>query len=188
MEKQKPEIKKQQEKKSTSIANVPMKTQEEKRYEEKMVRLMSEDIEGSMKVYPALTKITGVSWGIANATCSALKLDKNRKVGSLTAEEIKEITAFIKKPEIPSFLFNRNRNLETGEDIHLSGTGLELQKEFDIKRLKKIKSYRGIRHAAGQPVRGQRTKAHFRKNKTKGMGVKKRGKTEEKGERKEYVK
>src|SRR3989344_2628458 len=152
MEKQKPEIMKQQEKKSTSIANVPMKTQEEKRYEEKMVRLMSEDIEGSMKVYPALTKITGVSWGIANATCSALKLDKNRKVGSLTAEEIKQKT------------------------------------EFDIKRLKKIKSYRGVRHAAGQPVRGQRTKAHFRKNKTKGMGVKKRGKTEEKGERKEYVK
>jgi len=188
MEKQKPEMLNKQERRPANPAHAPMKTAEEKRYEEKMVRLMSEDIEGSMKVYPALTKITGVSWAIANATCSVLKIDKNRKIGSLTDEEIKLVTAFIKNPKIPAFLFNRNRNLETGENLHLSGTGLELQKEFDIKRLKKIKSYRGIRHAAGLPVRGQRTKSHFRKNKTKGMGVKKRGKSEEKTEKKEYVK
>jgi len=190
MEKQKSEMSsKSNPEKSRVQANAPMKTTEEKRYEEKMVRLMSEDIEGGMKVYPALTKITGVSWSIANATCSVLKIDKNRKIGSLTDEELKQITAFIKNPAVlPAFLFNRNRDFETGANIHLSGTGLELQKEFDIKRLKKIKSYRGIRHAAGQPVRGQRTKAHFRKNKTKGMGVKKRGKTEEKTEKKEYVK
>lgn len=66
----------------------------------------------------------------------------------------------------------------------MTGTGLELQTEFDIKRLKKIKSYRGIRHAANLPVRGQRTKSHFRKNKTKSMGIKKRGKTEDKVENK----
>ena len=40
---------------------------------------------------------------------------------------------------------------------------LDIQKEFDIKRLKKIKSYRGLRHAQGLPVRGQRTRSHFRK-------------------------
>jgi small subunit ribosomal protein S13 len=39
-----------------------------------------------------------------------------------------------------------------------------LRKEFDIKRLKKIKAYRGVRHSAHLPVRGQRTKANFRKN------------------------
>ncbi|MEK6741864.1 MAG: 30S ribosomal protein S13, partial [Nanoarchaeota archaeon] len=171
---QKPEI-------SEYMAN---KMREEKKYGEKMVRLMSEDIEGAMKVYPALTKINGVSWSLANATCHVLKIDKNRKIGSLTEEEIKMVTEFIKNPKIPEFLFNRNRDFETGKNLHLTGTGLELQTEFDIKRLKKIKSYRGIRHAANLPVRGQRTKSHFRKNKTKSMGIKKRGKTEDKVENK----
>ena len=43
------------------------------------------------------------------------------------------------------------------------------------KRLQMIKSYKGMRHAAGLPVRGQRTKSNFRKNKGKGsLGVKKK--------------
>jgi small subunit ribosomal protein S13 len=37
--------------------------------------------------------------------------------------------------------------------------------------MKKMRSYKGIRHMQGQPVRGQRTKSHFRKNRT--VGVKK---------------
>ena len=46
---------------------------------------------------------------------------------------------------------------------------MDLQNEFDIRRLKKIKSYKGIRHSLGQPVRGQRTKAHFRKGRAVGV-------------------
>jgi small subunit ribosomal protein S13 len=47
-------------------------------------------------------------------------------------------------------------------------------KEFDIKRMKQIKSYKGMRHSLKQPVRGQRTRSHFR---TTGVavGVKKGG-------------
>ncbi len=41
---------------------------------------------------------------------------------------------------------------------------LKLRKEFDLKRMKKIKSYKGVRHIVGLPVRGQRTKANFRRN------------------------
>ncbi|MEK6867257.1 MAG: 30S ribosomal protein S13, partial [Nanoarchaeota archaeon] len=37
--------------------------------------------------------------------------------------------------------------------------------------LKKIKAYRGMRHAAGLPTRGQRTRSNFRKNKGKTVGV-----------------
>mgnify|MGYP003994385531 CR=1 FL=1 len=47
------------------------------------------------------------------------------------------------------------------------GIDLKLRKEFDIKRLKKIKSYKGVRHNYNLPVRGQRTKANFRKNRKK---------------------
>jgi small subunit ribosomal protein S13 len=111
---------------------------------------------------------------MANAICKKLKMDKNRKIGSLTDAEVKKILDFIKNPEIPGFIFNRRFDFETGKKRHLTGTDLELQKEFDIKRLKKIKSYRGIRHSAGLPVRGQRTKSNFRKNKRKGAGIKRK--------------
>ena len=43
------------------------KSQQEQKYEEKVIRLLSTDIEGGMKVYPGLVKIKGVSWGLSNA-------------------------------------------------------------------------------------------------------------------------
>ena len=102
-------------------------------------------------------------------------VDKNKKIGSLTDDEIKKISDFIKNPKVPEYIINRRSDFATGEDKHLSGSDLELQKEFDIKRLKKIKSYRGFRHMAGLPLRGQRTKSNFRPNKKK-AGIKKKGK------------
>lgn len=149
---------------------------ESKENEYKIIRIMSRDIEGRMKIYPGLTKIKGVSWSISNAVCKILGFDKNKKVGSLSEGDIKKITDFIKNPKFPKFLVNRRYDLETGEDRHLTGADLELRKDFDIKKLKKIKSYRGYRHQLGLPMRGQRTKGNFRKNKMKGVGIKKKGK------------
>ena len=149
-------------------------TRQEQKAEERIVRIMSEDIEGKMKVYAGLTKIKGVSWGLANAVCKILKIDKDKRIGSLTDAEIKKISEFIKNPKIPEFLLNRRHDFETGKDKHITGTDLELQKEFDIKRLKKIKSYRGIRHAANLPLRGQRTRSNFRRNRSKSTGIKKK--------------
>ncbi len=149
---------------------------EEKKYEEKIIRILSEDIEGGMKIYPGLAKIKGVSWGVSNAVCRTMGLDKNRKIGSLVQEEIKKISEFIKNPKIPEYLVNRRRDFTTGENKHIVGSDLELHTEFDIKRLKKIRSYRGIRHSAGLPVRGQRTRGNFRKNKMKGAGIRKKSK------------
>lgn len=151
-------------------------TIDEKKYEEKIIRILSEDIEGGMKLYPGLAKIKGISWGLSNAVCRAMGLDKNRKIGSLTQEEIKKISEFMKSPKIPDYLLNRRRDFATGKNKHLVGSDLELQTEFDIKRLKKIRSYRGIRHSAGLPVRGQRTRGNFRKNKRKGAGIRKKSK------------
>ena len=110
---------------------------------------------------------------VSNAICKLAGLDKKRKVGSLNEKEIAAITAFIEKMNILPYLKNRKRDPETGEDKHLTGVNLELRKDFDIKRLRKIKSYRGIRIGAGLPSRGQRTRSNFRKNKGKVQGVKK---------------
>ncbi len=152
----------------------PRQKTDEKKYEEKLIRILSKDIEGGLKTYIGLTKIKGISWSLANAICKSLNIDKNRKIGSLSKEEIDKINEFIKKPKMPIYLFNRKMDTETGENKHLVGSDLELQKEMDIGRLKKIKSYRGYRHAMGLPVRGQRTKSHFRKNKRKSVGIKKK--------------
>lgn len=156
------------------------KHQERKQYEGKIIRILSQDIEGKMKVYPGLTKIKGISWSLSNAICKKLKIDKNQKIGNLTNEEIKKISEFIKNPAIPKSIINRKTDLETGKDKHLTGNDLELRTEFDVKKLKKIKSYKGYRHMAGLPVRGQRTRGNFRKNKSKGVGIKKKSKKNEK--------
>ncbi|MAH03340.1 30S ribosomal protein S13 [Candidatus Pacearchaeota archaeon] len=151
------------------------KTELEKKHEERIVRILSKDIEGKMKLYPGLAKIKGVSWAMSNAVCKILKFDKNRKIGSLTDEEIKKISEFIKNPKLLRHLINRRTDFETGEDKHLVGGNLDLQTEFDIKRLKKIKSYKGYRHMSNLPVRGQRTRSNFRRNRRRGAGIKKKG-------------
>jgi len=147
---------------------------QEKRQEDRIVRILSQDIEGKMGIYPGLAKIKGISWGLANALCYILKIDKKRKIGSLTDEEIKKISDYLKNPKVPKYLLNRRVDFESGEDKHLTGSDLELQQEFDIKRLKQARTYRGLRHASKLPSRGQRTRSNFRPNKMKSVGVKKK--------------
>ncbi|MCS7134446.1 MAG: 30S ribosomal protein S13 [Candidatus Pacearchaeota archaeon] len=130
--------------------------------EKQIVRIASVDIPGNMNVYAGLTKIKGISWSMSNAICNALGIDKKRKMSSLSEEEIKKILDFIKEPKVPEWLLNRRKDRETGRNMHLITSDLELRRDLDIKRLKKIKCYRGIRHILGQPVRGQRTRSHFR--------------------------
>ena len=128
-----------------------------------IIRIASVDIFGDKSVYNGLKKIKGVSFMFSNAICNYLDLDRNKKIGTLTEEEVKKIESLLQHPnELPLWLLNRRKDPETGKELHLTSSALLLSKEFDIKRLKKIRSYRGIRHALGQPVRGQRTRSHFR--------------------------
>jgi len=140
----------------------------------KLVRILQKDIRGDKKTYLGLCSIKGVSWNFSNAICKTLKLDKNKKIQDLSQEEIKKIEEMIMNPKgLPSYLKNRRNDRDEGVDKHIYGADLALQTDFDIKRLKKIKAYKGVRHQLGQPVRGQRTKSHFRRNKKKsGMGSK----------------
>jgi len=149
--------------------------EEKKVHDVGIFRILSTDIEGKSKVYPGLTKIKGVSWGISNITCKKLGIDKNTRVSDLGPKEIERIEKYLRNlKEVPSFILNRRNDFTTGEDKHLVGSDLELAKEFDIKRLKKIKSYKGLRHSTKKPVRGQRTKSHFRAKKRQAVGVKKK--------------
>ncbi len=138
---------------------------------ESLVRVLDKDIKSSKKIIVGLTRIKGVSWAVSNGICHVLKINPMKKISELTKEEIKMIEDFIKNPRMPHFLLNRRRDTDTGDDRHITSTDLDLRKEFDIKLLKKIRSYRGLRHALGLPTRGQRTKSHFRKNKKSRIAV-----------------
>jgi len=140
-----------------------------------LVRIAHTDLKGTQAVLYGLQRIKGVGNSVANAICKLAKIPANKKTGILSDQEIAVLDRIIKEPQksgIPSWLLNRRKDYETGEDRHLITADLTFQQENDIKLLKKIKSYKGIRHMLGQPVRGQRTRGNFRKNKGKVMGVK----------------
>lgn len=143
----------------------------------KLVRILQKDIRGDMTTMRGLCQIKGISWAFSNAVCNLLKLDRKKKIQDLSHEEIQKIEEFIKNPQgVPLFMKNRRKDRDDGQDKHIYGADLDLQTDFDIKRMKKIKSYKGVRHTLGQPVRGQRTKSHFRRNKKKsGMSSKNDG-------------
>lgn len=157
----KPEFKKAEGKKPEEKPRIMAKS---------IVRIATTDIPGESTVYAGLTKIKGISWSFSNALCISLGLDRKRKISSLTESEIEKIINFIKKPNnLRPFLLNRRKDIETGLDRHLITSDLDLQREFDIRRLKQIRSYKGWRHAMGQPVRGQRTRSHFRTGRSVGV-------------------
>lgn len=134
-----------------------------------IVRIVATDIPSNSTVYSGLTRIKGVSWSTANAICHILNIERTKKMNSLTETETEKITNFLANPTLPSFMMNRRRDIAIGSDKHLIKTDLDLQREFDIRNMKKIRSYKGLRHALGQPVRGQRTKSHFRRGRAIGV-------------------
>lgn len=133
-----------------------------------IVRILNTDLDGNKKTVDALRKLHGVSHMYANAVCVLSGVPKTKKAGELSDAQIQKLETTVKSPAgVPTWMLNRQKDYETGQNKHLLSTDLDLQEENDIKRLKKVKAYRGIRHIHGQPTRGQRTKSNFRKNKGK---------------------
>ena len=131
-----------------------------------VVRIARTDIDGTKPVAKALGSLQGVGEMYGNAVVEVLdEIDTTTKIGSLNDDDIDHIEEVVKSPSeygIPGWLRNRRKDRETGDDLHLIGSDLELKEEFDIRRYKEIDSYRGWRHEIGLPVRGQKTKSSFR--------------------------
>lgn len=138
-----------------------------------IVRLVDVDVKGEKPIFYAISQVRGISFNMAHAICNALRIDKFKKIGDYTDAEIKKIQEALKNPDVPVWMFNRRKDYETGKDIHLLSSDLKLNTEFDIKRMRKIKCYKGVRHSLGLPVRGQRTRAHFRGGRSIGVTKKK---------------
>lgn len=135
----------------------------------KIVRLLATDLNGELSVGRALRKIKGIGFMFSRAICTISGIDPKRSIGSLNEGELKKLENCIKTAEVPKWLLNRRKEWESGKDIHLVGSGIDLKTREDINLLKKIRSYKGIRHELGLPVRGQRTRSSFRTQRTVGV-------------------
>jgi len=140
-----------------------------------IIRIAGADLDGSQTVAYALANIKGVGIGLANAILKKAGIKTETRVGFLSETDVKKIEDIIEKPAkygIPGWLLNRQKDRETGNDLHLTGSDLVLQTKTDIDQMKNIRSWRGFRHSHGLKVRGQRTKTTGRKGKA--IGVKKK--------------
>ncbi len=132
---------------------------------QEIIRFANTDIDGTKRIEDAIQDVKGVGYAYANAVVGALEFDPDTRIGSLSDDEIENIEDVIKNPDdsdMPTWIRNRRKDRETGDDKHIIGSDLMMTKEFDIRRLKEISSYRGRRHEMGLPVRGQKTQSSFR--------------------------
>lgn len=142
-----------------------------------IVRIANADLEGGKPVSLALTKIKGVGRMYANMVCFLAKIDKDVKAGYLSDEDVDKINDVLSNPSkysTPEWMLNRRKDPEDGEDKHLVSSDLTFTNQNDVRRLQRIRAYRGFRHQAGLPSRGQRTKSNFRRNRGKVVGVRKK--------------
>ena len=105
-----------------------------------MARIAGVDIPRNKRVEISLTYIFGIGRSTSNEILEKAGVDKDIKVKDLTEEQVGKIRTIVEG---------------------------ELRKEIrlNIKRLLDIKSYRGLRHRNGLPVRGQKTKTNARTRK-----------------------
>ncbi|MCW4021085.1 MAG: 30S ribosomal protein S13 [Candidatus Bathyarchaeota archaeon] len=142
-----------------------------------IVRLIGKDLDGTSNVAYALTQIKGVNIRLANAIVKKAGIPLEKRVGFLSDVEIRRMEETIRNVadyNMPSWFLNRRKDTETGKDIHLITSDLDLQVKDDVERMMSMKAWRGYRHSYGLKVRGQRTRTTGRKKKSVGI-KKKRG-------------
>ncbi len=140
-----------------------------------IVRIANTDINGAKTIVYGLTSIKGIGMHMSFLIADAAGIDRNLKIGDLSEAQIEKLKVAINdiNKNAPSWMLNTQKDYETGDDIHLISSDIDMRLRDGINIMKKIRSYRGIRHERGLPVRGQRTRANNRRGLT--LGVSKKG-------------
>lgn len=140
-----------------------------------LVRIASTDLDGKRTVANGLTGIKGVSDRLSRVIAAEAGLDRRKRLGDLSDEEISTLAETLDRVEdlVPGWMRNRQKDIDTGDDKHIIGSEIDLTLRDDLNILKKIRSWKGMRHEANLPVRGQRTKANGRTGLTVGVQRKK---------------
>jgi len=124
-----------------------------------MARIAGINIPNEKRIEASLPYIYGIGLALSRKILATVGIDPNARTKDLSDAQINKLRDYIEK----------NYKVE-GQ--------LRQQIQLNIKRLKEIGAYRGIRHIRGLPVRGQRTKTNSRTRrgnvrKTAGSGRKK---------------
>ena len=123
-----------------------------------MARIVGVDIPRNKKIAYSLCYIHGIGLSTALRICEHAKINTEKRVQDLTEKQIVTIR-------------------ETINDLGMSVEGeLRSLNAMNIKRLKDVGAYKGLRHRRGLPDNGQRTKTNARtrkgKKRTIGLGKK----------------
>ncbi len=110
-----------------------------------MARIAGINIPTNKHIVIGLQSIFGIGDTRAKAICAELKLDPSTKVSDIAEDQLELIRNAVAKFEVEG--------------------DLRRQVAMDIKRLKDLGCYRGIRHRKSLPLRGQRTKTNARTRK-----------------------
>ena len=117
-----------------------------------MARISGVVIPAEKQVWVALTYVYGIGPKTANDIIATAKVEPTTRVKNLTDAEISRIQDVINAD-------------------HLVEGELQRMVSGNIKRLKEVKSYRGLRHALNLPSRGQRTQTNARTRRGKKVTV-----------------
>lgn len=107
-----------------------------------MPRIAGIDIPNEKKVRISLTYIYGIGRSNVEDVLTEANVDGDKRAKDLTGDELSRIQKVLEK-------------------MNIEGTLRRLIRD-NIERLKRISSYRGMRHIAGLPTRGQRTRVNSR--------------------------
>jgi small subunit ribosomal protein S13 len=116
-----------------------------------MARLLGVDLPRNKKMIIALRAIYGVGPKVAQDVLKAVGVDPERSSNEITEEEVQQI--------------------RTALDEYTVEGDLRREIALNIKRLKDLGCYRGIRHRKGLPVRGQRTHTNARTRKGPAVAI-----------------
>ena len=110
-----------------------------------MARIAGVDLPRDKRIEIGLTYIFGIGRSRSNEILAAAGVNPDTRVRDLTEEEVNNLRRII--------------------DTYQVEGDLRREVSLNLKRLKEIRCYRGIRHVRGLPVRGQQTKTNARTRK-----------------------
>ena len=131
-----------------------------------LLRILGTSVEGHRTLAFGLSQIRGVGRRLARAIIEIARkedptLDPRMRIGMISEAQQEKLVEIIREPVkfgIPVWMVNRQKDLRTGENRHISGTDLEFLTMNDVNRMKRTRSWKGIRHMYGLKVRGQHTR------------------------------
>lgn len=116
-----------------------------------MARIAGIDLPDKKRIDYSLTKIYGVGWSNVRSILALAKVEAKKRTHELTEEEVSRLQKVV--------------------DTYKIEGDLRRETQENIKRLREIGAYRGVRHSRNLPVRGQRTRSNARTKRGKRVTI-----------------